>query len=51
MPQIQGLGPKENTLYEMFFNRAKQQPDSSFIWTKKENEWKSLIERGKEKCS
>ena len=41
MPQIQGLGPKENTLYEMFFNRAKQQPDSAFIWTKKENEWKS----------
>ena len=41
MPQIQGLGPKENTLYEMFFNRAKQQPDSTFLWTKKENEWKS----------
>ena len=41
MPQIQGLGPKENTLYEMFFNRAKQQPDSTFLWTKKENDWES----------
>ena len=39
MPQIQGLGPKEDNLCEMFFNRAKQQPYTTFIWTKKEREW------------
>ena len=39
MPQIQGLGPKEDTLCEMFFNRAKQQPSTTFIWTKQEYEW------------
>ncbi len=39
MPQIQGLGPNEETLCEMFFNRAKQQPNTTFIWTKQEYEW------------
>ncbi|MEK9598616.1 MAG: AMP-binding protein, partial [Alphaproteobacteria bacterium] len=41
MPQIQGLGPKEDTLCEMFFNRAKRQPYHSFIWTKQEYDWVS----------
>ena len=41
MPQIQGLGPKEDNLCEMFFNRAKLQLNSTFIWTKKEHEWAS----------
>ncbi len=39
MPQIQGLGPKENTLCEMFFNRAKLHPNRAFIWTKQKNDW------------
>ena len=39
MPQIQGLGPKEHTLCEMFFNRAKSHPTHPFIWTKQDNEW------------
>ena len=39
MPQIQGLGPKEDTLYEMFFNRAKLHPSNAFIWTKQEHAW------------
>ncbi len=39
MPQIQGLGPKEDNLCEMFFNRAKLQLNTTFIWTKKEHEW------------
>ena len=39
MPQIQGLGPKEDSLCEMFFNRANQQPSTSFIWTKQEHNW------------
>ena len=41
MPQIQGLGPKEDTLCEMFFNRAKRQPNHAFIWTKQEYDWVS----------
>ncbi len=39
MPQIQGLGPKEDSLCEMFFNRAKQKPKTTFIWTKREYKW------------
>ena len=41
MPQIQGLGPKEDTLCEMFFNRAKLHPSHPFIWTKEGYDWAS----------
>ena len=41
MPQIQGLGPKEDTLCEMFFNRAKLHPSHAFIWTKEKYDWTS----------
>ena len=41
MPTVNGLGPKENTLTDMFFARASKAQENPFLWQRRNGDWRS----------
>ena len=41
MPKVNGLGPSENNLTEMFFARAEPAQESPFLWERRSGTWRS----------
>ena len=42
MPKIEGLGPAEQSLPEMFFNRAEKMAEAPFVWHRHRGRWAAV---------